>query len=188
MPLGLVPDDPSRISATITSASDIDMLVTAGGVSVGDHDHVRAVMLDLGTTLHFTRVLVRPGGPTTFGTRSDARPWIGLPGNPVSAMVTFELFARPAIRKMAGCQDTLRQWFDAELGEDVQPDSRLDLYLRCTFDRDASGKIGRAITTGPQGSGMLMSVARSEGLVSIPAGTAVRRAGETVRCCVWSAG
>ena len=154
----------------IAAADDIDLLITAGGVSVGDHDHIRAVMVARQVHMIFDRVRVRPGGPAAFGTLPDGRPWLALPGNPVSAMVTFELFGRPAIRRMAGHRDPFRRPMRAIQQDAVRPDAMLDQYLRVGFAWDDGGGLPVAALTGAQGSGMLMSMARADGLVIVPAG------------------
>lgn len=183
--LGLVGDDPVAIRERIAGAADVDLVLTAGGVSVGDHDHLRSVMLSLGATLLFTRVRVRPGGPTSCGVLPDGRLWIGLPGNPVSAMVTFELFARPAIRTMMGDPSPLRPRFRVILEEDIRRNPTLDMWLRATFTRPNDDGLPHAQLTGPQGSGMLTSVARSHGLIEVPAGDGPLVAGSTAIALAW---
>jgi molybdopterin molybdotransferase len=164
----------------VRDAGEIDLLVSAGGVSVGDHDHVRAVMAACGVRSVFDRVRMRPGGPTTFGLFPDGRGWLALPGNPVSAMVTFELFGRPAIRAMAGHRVPLRDTFAARLGQEVRRDPVLDQYVRCTFSRPEEGAVPTARLSGAQGSGMLMSMVRADGLAIIPAGRDPLAAGDAV--------
>lgn len=181
VPLGLSPDDPAELQRVVLAADDVDLLITAGGVSVGDHDHVRSVMAACGVTTSFDRVRIRPGGPTTFGRFPPGRPWLALPGNPVSAMVTFELFGRPAVRAMSGHRDPFRPVTQVVLADDARRDPVLDQYLRCTFDAPEDGRMARATLTGPQGSGMLMSMARADGLVLVPAGEGAALAGAMAR-------
>lgn len=181
VPLGLSPDDPAELQRVVLAADDVDLLITAGGVSVGDHDHVRSVMAACGVTTSFDRVRIRPGGPTTFGRFPPGRPWLALPGNPVSAMVTFELFGRPAVRAMSGHRDPFRPATQVVLADDVRRDPVLDQYLRCTFDAPEDGRMATATLTGPQGSGMLMSMARADGLVLVPAGEGAALAGSMAR-------
>jgi molybdopterin molybdotransferase len=180
VPLGIARDDPAELERIVRDSDDIDMLITAGGVSVGEHDHVRAVMAARGAVMVFERVRIRPGGPTAFAVLPDGRPWLALPGNPVSAIVTFELFGRPAIRAMAGHRDPCRPVRHAVLQGDVRRDASLDQYVRCTFAWPAEDGLPAASLTGPQGSGMLMSVARAEGLVIIRAGNGLVAAGSRV--------
>ena len=183
--LGLVGDDPAAIRDRLLGATNVDLLLTAGGVSVGDHDHLRGVLESLGAKLHFTRVAVRPGGPTSCGVLPDGRLWIGLPGNPVSAMVTYELFARPAIRAMMGDPSPQRPRLRVLLDERVDRNPNLVMWLRAMFTwPDASG-VAHARLTGPQGSGALTSVARSQGLVEIPPGGGSLDAGSMATALAW---
>src|SRR6059058_1399177 len=99
--LGLARDTKDSLRDHLGAARDADLLVTTAGVSVGEHDFVREVMTELGGEIKLWRIAMRPGAPVGFGLLGG-KPWIGLPGNPVSAMVTFELFVRPAIRRMLG--------------------------------------------------------------------------------------
>jgi molybdopterin molybdotransferase len=114
--LGRAKDDPEAIGAMIDAASPFDMLVASGGVSVGDYDHVRPVLEEKGLEGGFWKVAMKPGKPVLFG-HLRGRPVFGLPGNPVSALVTFNLFARPVLRRLAGHEDvrppTLRAILDA---------------------------------------------------------------------------
>ncbi|MEP6590927.1 MAG: gephyrin-like molybdotransferase Glp [Gemmatimonadota bacterium] len=171
VPLGLVPDDPDALDAAVSAARDIDLLITAGGVSVGDRDHVREVMRRQRVTAVIDRVRIRPGGPTAFGMLPDGRGWLALPGNPVSAMVTFELFARPVIRRMAGHPEPRRRAIRVRLERAVTRDARLELYPRVTLAWPADGGLPLARLTGPQGSGILTSIARSDGLLIVAPGS-----------------
>ena len=99
--LGIARDTPESLRKVFTQATDVDFIVTTAGISVGTHDHVRPVIESLDGEIRFWRLPIRPGAPVGFGMVGDT-PWLGLPGNPVSTMVTFELFARPAIRRLAG--------------------------------------------------------------------------------------
>ena len=180
VPLGIVGDNADELRHRVMAADDIDLLITAGGVSVGDHDHVRGVMASCQVRTAFDRVRMRPGGPTVFGTFRGGRPWLALPGNPVSAMVTFELFGRPAVRRMAGHRDPFRPRVRATLGEEVRRDATLEQYLRVRFGPHEDDEMPTATLTGAQGSGMLMSLVRAEGLVIVAAGSEALPAGSTV--------
>jgi molybdopterin molybdotransferase len=180
VPLGIAADTVAALVERVGTAGDVDLLISAGGVSVGDHDHVRTAMMQFGAVNLFDRVRMRPGGPTTFATLADGRRWLGLPGNPVSAMVTFDLFGRTAIRSMSGHPVPGRVPFLAMLAEPARPDRLLDQYLRCTFVHAGPNGPPVASLTGAQGSGMLMSVVRAEGLVLIPCGTPEIPAGSMV--------
>ena len=176
--LGLASDDPAALRARIEAAQDVDLIITAGGVSVGDRDFVREVMAALGVRPVVQRVKIRPGGPTAFGVLPDGRGWLALPGNPVSAMVTFELFGRPAIRRMAGHVHVYRRTMRVVLDDVVHGDPVLDLYLRVVLTYPEEGGMPHARLTGPQGSGMLTSMARADGLVVIEKGEGRRERGD----------
>lgn len=183
--LGLVGDDPVAIRERLAGASDVDLLITAGGVSVGDHDHLRRVIASLGATMLFTRVAMRPGGPTSSAVLPDRRLWIGLPGNPVSAMVTYELFARPAIRAMLGDAAPERRRMRVTIAEAIHREPRLAMWLRATFTQSDDAGLPVARLTGPQGSGMLTSLARAHGLIEIPPGVGSLPSGSTVTALAW---
>ena len=148
-------------------ASGADLLVTTAGVSVGEHDLVRDVLQDLGGELKLWRVQMRPGAPLGFGSLFG-KPWIGLPGNPVSTMVTFELFVRPAIRRLAGQPLPFRRTVPVALQEAITLGPKLRHYLRAIVQTDAAGTSLTARLTGPQGSGILTSMARANALLIVP--------------------
>ena len=185
VPLGIARDDAAALERLVRAADDVDLLITAGGVSVGEHDHVRTVMASCGVRTVFDRVRMRPGGPAAFGVFPDGRPWLALPGNPVSAMVTFELFGRAAIRAMAGHRHPGRRPTRAILRDEIRRDATLDQYVRCTFAWPDDGTPPVATLTGPQGSGMLMSLVRAAGLAIIPAGDDALPAGSFVEALLF---
>ncbi len=168
--LGIARDNVDDIVARVRAAESCDAVITAGGISVGEHDHVHRAMEILGARELVSRVRVRPGGPTAFAVLPDGRPWLALPGNPVSAIVTFELFGRPMIRAMSGDPAPLPRLIAVMLDDAVRPDAVLDLYLRATLEWPGGGGVPRARLTGAQGSGILTSVARADALVVVPAG------------------
>ena len=176
--LGIGRDDPEQLAERLRGADGCDLVITSGGVSVGAFDHVRDVVESLGGTLAFSRVRMRPGAPLSYGTLAGA-PWIGLPGNPVSSLVTFELFARPAIRRMRGEHSPFRRVVEVELGEDVELGAPLTHFLRAIVRHDTDGRL-QARLTGAQGSGLLTSMALANALVVIPAERARVAAGERV--------
>ena len=147
-----------------------DVVVTTAGVSVGEHDLVREVLQELGGELKFWRIGMRPGAPVGFGVLSGI-PWIGLPGNPVSTMVTFELFVRPALRRLQGHALPFRRTVRVVVQEPITLGPRLRHYLRAVV----TGSEARL--TGPQGSGILTSMARANALLIVPADLAVVPAG-----------
>jgi molybdopterin molybdotransferase len=182
--LGPAADDLTAIRNAVRPHRDaLDMLVTTGGVSVGDRDLVRPALAGLGVTEHFHRVRLRPGGPTVFGTFADGMPWFGLPGNPVSTMVTFLLFVRPALRRMLGHEEVLPTTIDVEVAEDVAHDPMLELHQRCRFTA-RPGQLPLASLTGPQGSQLLTSMAAADALLVVPAGAGVTSGGSVMRAVV----
>lgn len=176
--LGTVGDDPVALRKCLEDC-DCDLLVTTGGVSVGAYDFTRSVLAELGVALRFWRVRIRPGGPVGFGMLRGV-PWLGLPGNPVSSLVTFELFARPAIRKMMGHTRPFRRPVSVRLQESVTIAAPLVHFLRADVSQSPDGGALLARLTGPQGSGLLSSMARANALLLIPADRARVEAGELV--------
>ena len=175
--LGIAPDDPAGLARCLRGAQGCDMILTSGGVSVGDFDYTRTVVGTLGGTLSLWRVRMRPGAPIGFG-RLFGAPWLGLPGNPVSALVTFELFARPLLRVLAGHRRPHRRTLRVVLDDAVTLAAPLTHYLRATLCDAAEDGALHASLTGPQSSGMLTSMAAADALVivegervTIPAGT-----------------
>ena len=174
--MGIAPDDEAETERIFRAAlAKADALITSGGVSVGEHDVVKTVLAKLGK-INFWRVAMKPGKPQAYGI-ADGKPIFGLPGNPVSSLVVFELFVRPALLKMAGHKDLLRPTFKATLAEAVtNRDGRVN-YMRAIL-KVSDGEI-TAQTTGPQGSGILHSLVLANGLITIPTATTLA-AGETV--------
>jgi molybdopterin molybdotransferase len=149
---GIVSDDPARTRDAIARAlsGGHDAIVLSGGVSAGDFDFVEAALGELGVTLHVTAVRVKPGAPFVFGARG-ATLVFGLPGNPVSAQVTFELFARPALLKMQGARAFLRPGFEGILDGPLNNRSNRRNYLPVLVSRGEDGLHAQPIRT--QGSG-----------------------------------
>ena len=174
--MGIAPDDEVETERIFRAAlAKADALITSGGVSVGEHDVVKSVLARLGK-INFWRVAMKPGKPQAYGI-SDGKPIFGLPGNPVSSLVVFELFVRPALLKMAGHTELLRPTFKATLAEPVtNRDGRVN-YMRAILK--ASNGQYTAEMTGPQGSGILHSLVLANGLITIPAGVTLGT-GETV--------
>ncbi len=174
--MGIAPDDADKTEQIfLKSLSQADALITSGGVSVGEHDVVRNVLTKLGK-MHFWRVAMKPGKPQVYGFIDD-KPIFGLPGNPVSSLVVFELFVRPALLKMAGHTELLRPTFEAVLTTDVtNSDGRVN-YMRAIISKENGEYVAK--TTGPQGSGILHSLVLANGLITIPSGVTLS-AGERV--------
>lgn len=164
--LGLAADTRDSLRTLLERGRDADVLVTTAGVSVGEHDLVREVLGALGYEITISRVRLRPGAPLGFGTR-DGRPWIGLPGNPVSTMVTFELFVRPLLRRLLGHPLPFRRAIAVVTDEDITLGPRLQHFLRVVLLHEP-GAAPRARLTGPQGSGILSSMARADALLIVP--------------------
>jgi len=174
----LVPDDLDETVAALAEALEIaDVVCVSGGVSVGPHDHVKPALARLGVRERFWGVALRPGKPTWFGLRDQALVF-GLPGNPVSAMVTFHLFARPALERLAGATEPARQRAVAVLDEAVARHPLRDQAVRCSLTVGSDGWHARP--TGPQGSHVLTSMLRADALAVIPAGEGEAPAGDRV--------
>ena len=153
----------ATVAALRTALDEADVVLTSGGVSVGPHDHVKAALAELGVRERFWRVALRPGKPTWFGER-DGVLVFGLPGNPVSALVTFTLFARPALAALQGAPPPARR--RVVLAEPIERHESRDEAVRVRLDED-----GRAHPTGPQGSHQLSSMVGADALAIVPRGT-----------------
>jgi molybdopterin molybdotransferase len=172
-----VPDDAARTRAALDRAlKDGDVVCVSGGVSVGPHDHVKGALRELGVEERFWGVRLKPGKPTWFGVRGEALVF-GLPGNPVSAMVTFQLFARPALRAMQGATPDADR-ATAILDEPVRRNPRREQAVRVRLRTDGDG--WHAATTGDQGSHVLTSMLGAAGLALIPSGEGELAPGERV--------
>jgi molybdopterin molybdotransferase len=173
-----VPDDPEGTRSAIAEAlDDADVVLVSGGVSVGPHDHVKAALRDLGVEERFWGVRLRPGKPTWFGTRGEKLAF-GLPGNPVSAMVTFHLFARPALAALQGAApDTARPL--ARLGEPIARNPQREQAIRVRLLQSDDGLVATP-TTGAQGSHVLTSMLGADALAFIAPGEGEVPAGERV--------
>jgi molybdopterin molybdotransferase len=178
--LGIARDSRESLREHLLKARECDLLVTSAGISVGEHDYVREVMAELGADLRFWRLRMRPGAPVGFGLLGQI-PWIGLPGNPVSTMVTFELFVRPAIRMLAGRQLPFRRSVPVRVAETITLGPRLQHFLRAVVTPGEGNGPGEARLTGPQGSGILSSMLRANALLVIPEGQFVTPAGSETR-------
>ncbi len=162
--LGIAKDTPEAIRAGIQSGLDCDILLISGGVSMGDFDFVKPIMDELGGGLDFWKVRIKPARPLAFGVIGSV-PTFGLPGNPISSMVSFELFVRPFIRQAMGHATLNRPVIQARLTEPVRKKAGRRFFLRAIVGRDENGHTCR--TTGPQGSGMLTSMVLADGLIDL---------------------
>ena len=230
--LGIAADTIASLREHLERAADCDLLVTTAGISVGEHDHLRAALAEMGTEMGFWKLRMRPGAPVGFGmvggsggqgvsrsaglrvSQSEAMkpqdaeagvehterspagsptslsirpadpltrlPWIGLPGNPVSTMVTFELFVRPAIRKMMGHRLPFRRTVPVRVMEPLKVGATLQHFLRAIVTPTEDGTL-EARLTGPQGSGILTSMVVANALLIVPEGQPETPAGTAAR-------
>ncbi len=181
--LGVARDNEADTRALLSRAPEFDMMISTGGVSMGDFDVVKGVLEQIGV-MDFWKVAMRPGAPQTYGTIGGT-PFFGLPGNPTSTMVGFELFVRPAIRKMRGFAELYRPRTTAVLAEDVRKKSDRRYFLRGRLDRVEGGAGTGAYSvrlSGGQSSAMLSSMHRANCLVSLPEDATRLAAGSAVEC------
>jgi len=176
--LGIARDDADDVRRCLERAVDCDAVISSAGVSVGDHDQVKAALDDMGMRRVFWRARIRPGSPLTFGLLGG-RPFWGLPGNPVSAMVTFEVFLRPALRKMMGHRHPEAPRVIARARKAISSSADLTHFYRVRLSRVA-GDLPGVELTGPQGSGILTSMSVADGLLIVPEGVTEVSAGEIV--------
>jgi molybdopterin molybdotransferase len=167
--LGIARDHPSAIRERLEAARGCDALLTSAGISVGEHDHMRGVLEELGVEVAFWRVRMRPGSPFAFGrvTGLGGIPWFGLPGNPVSSMVTFEVLARPALLRMAGETAVHPPVVTATVEGAYPAVPGLTHFPRARLRVGADGETIASLT-GPQGSGILTSMAAADALLVVP--------------------
>jgi molybdopterin molybdotransferase len=174
----LVPDELDATVAALAEALEVaDAVCVSGGVSVGPHDHIKPALARLGVGERFWGVALRPGKPTWFGLRGHTLVF-GLPGNPVSAMVTFHLFAHPALERLAGAAEPVRPRAIAVLDDAVARHPLRDQAVRCTVTIGSDGWHVRP--TGPQGSHVLTSMLRADALAVVRAGEGEVAAGDRV--------
>lgn len=171
--LGIVPDDRDALAAAFMRAADCDILVTSGGASVGDHDLVRPVLLDLGARLDFWKVAMRPGKPLMAGT-FDRTIVLGLPGNPVSAFVTATLFLLPLVRHLSGALNPLPHSLPARCNAALPAVGPRTDFVRARWDDGALAPLPSV------DSGVLSSLARADALIVRPAGSDALLAGTVV--------
>ena len=178
VPLGIAADTKESVREHFErGVATSDLIVSTAGVSVGEYDHVRTVLDEMGCKVEVSKVRMRPGSPTSFGVVRGV-PWIGLPGNPVSTMVCFELFVRPAIRKMQGHAALHRRTVPVVTEDPIKTPGRLTHFLRAVVRETPDG--WRARLTGPQGSGILTSMMRANALLIVPEDEEVVAAGRTL--------
>ena len=176
---GRVPDELSATEAAMASlAASADIVISTGGVSVGDADYVKAAVLALGD-LNVWKIAIKPGKPLAFGCVAG-KPFFGLPGNPVSAFVTFLLFVRPYLQIEQGSEPKTLRTLRAIAGFDWPKPGKREEYLRVQLHPDSHGHL-QAVTYPNQGSGVLSSICWADALLRVPAGDTFAR-GEPVEC------
>lgn len=187
IPLGIARDNVAHLTAKVEEglSQGVDLFLTSAGVSVGDYDMVKHVLAAEGE-MHFWQVAMKPGKPLAFGRLRGPQgpvPLIGLPGNPVAAIVAFEVFARPAILKMGGCDTRSHPRIQARLQEEVTNSGRRH-YMRALVSRDPATGEYHVTTRGSgvrvQGSGILSSLVWANALLVVPEGVTRLAPGEWV--------
>jgi molybdopterin molybdotransferase len=160
--LGISKDKKIDLQKKFQTALHADVIISSGGVSVGDFDFVKDVMGEIGNAMHFWQVAMRPGKPLAFGA-IDSVPLFGLPGNPVSAMVSFEQFVRPSLLKMQGHKKIFRQTIKAVCAQEIQKSAGFRHFIRAVVKKEKDQYI--ASVTGDQGSGILKSMVIANALI-----------------------
>ncbi len=176
--LGIAKDRKEEIEEKLRQGIRADVLISSAGVSVGDYDFVKDVMKQLGMEMIFWKVAMRPGQPLAFGT-IRGKPVFGLPGNPVSSMISFEQFVRPSLLKMMGCHHIFRPVVEATLIEEIRKMAGRRYFVRGFVSLEKDQYV--VTTTGEQGSGILRSMVKANGLIVIPEDLEIVRAGEKVK-------
>jgi len=176
--LGIARDRKEEIQKKLLQGIRADVLVSSAGVSVGDYDFVKDVLNDMGVEIVFWKVAMKPGMPVVFGT-VQGKPVFGLPGNPVSSMVSFEQFVRPSLLKMMGHRRLFRPVIDAILKEGIQKRPGRRHFMRAFVSLEKGQYFVTA--TGAQGSGILKSMVKANGLMVIPEDREIVKAGEKVK-------
>lgn len=175
--LGIAKDTPSALKEKIAHGLNADILVLSGGVSMGDYDFTKAVFRDLGAEMNFWKLAIRPGQPLAFG-KIQSKLAFGLPGNPVSSMVTFEQLVRPAMLKMGGHRGYGRPLVQAIFQENFSKRTDRRHFLRGVLWNEEG--VFKVRTTGDQGSGILTSMVKANCLIDIPTEVERVTTGDTV--------
>ncbi len=184
--LGIIRDDRESLQAAFEATTGYDLVLSTGGVSVGKFDYVKEVLDGLGVDRLFWKVAQKPGKPVTFGQHSGGALFFGLPGNPVSAMVCFELYVAPAVRAILGQPDVFRPTIEVVLGEDIRTAERFEELVRCK--RRVHGGEVVAHRAGSQNSGALHSLSHADCLVISPPGRSELSCGERMMALDLTAG
>lgn len=176
--LGIAKDTKESLRHKLTAALSADCIISSGGVSVGDYDFVKDVLKDMGSSMIFWKVAMKPGKPLAFGV-IGGKPAFGLPGNPISSMVAFEQFVRPTLMKMAGKTALFRQTFKASLTKDIKIKPGRMNFIRAELKASENG-----FTVTPldgQGSGMILTMVRANSFVIVPQDSTGFKEGEVVK-------
>jgi len=176
--LGIAKDRKEEIEEKLRQGVRADVLISSAGISVGDYDFVKEVLNDLGMEMVFWKVAMKPGKPLAFGMIGN-KPVFGLPGNPVSSMVSFEQFVRPSLLKMMGHRQLFRPLIEAILREDIRKEPGRRHFMRGSVSFEKNQFF--VAVTGAQGSEILRSMVRANGLIVIPEDHEIVRAGEKVQ-------
>lgn len=179
--LGIAPDDRESLKKKIEEGLSADALITSAGVSAGDRDFVRDVLEELSVESVFWHVDIRPGSPIAFGVK-DGRPVFSLPGNPVSSLVTFEIFVRPALLKMMGHPDPVKPTVKAVLADPIRKKPGKVHFHRVKLGVEGGEYVAR--TSGDQSSGILRTMVLADGIAVLPAERTEFKAGEKVDVCI----
>ena len=184
--LGIVPDQPEALKAAIAQATTADVILSSGGVSVGDYDYVEQILESLGAKIHIRAVAVKPGKPLTVATLSSSsshKPvlYFGLPGNPVSALVSFWRFVQPALKKLSGLSHSWGPTFvQARSRHELRADGKRETYLWGQLHL-VNGNYEFQLASGSHSSGNLINLAQTNGLAVLPVGQTLITAGEQVQ-------
>lgn len=178
--LGIARDNRESLLDKLKQAAEADCIVSSGGVSVGDFDFVKDVLKELGSRMLFWKVAMKPGKPLAFGI-IGGKPAFGLPGNPISSMVAFEQFVRPALFKMSGRTETVRATLPARLEKDLKIKSGRVNFIRATMRIDETG-IAVTPLTG-QGSALLTTMVAANSYIVVPKESEGFKKGDMVKVC-----
>ncbi|MBI5746604.1 MAG: molybdopterin molybdotransferase MoeA [Nitrospirae bacterium] len=176
--LGIARDNKEDLTRRLRDGLTSDVILISGGVSMGDYDFVKDVLAEMGMEMKFWKVSMKPGQPLAFGT-IKGKPVFGLPGNPVSAMVSFYQFVMPALKKMGGQKALYLNTIDALSDENLEVKKGRTYFIRAVID--VRGGVYHARSTGDQGSGILTSMVRANGLIVIPEDSGPVKAGDKVK-------
>lgn len=175
---GIARDNRESLKEKLTLAMSADCIVSSGGVSVGDYDFVKDVLKELGSSMKFWKVAIKPGKPLAFGV-IGGKPAFGLPGNPISSMVVFEQFVRPSLLKMAGRRELFRRSFAARLTKDIKIKPGRMNFLRAELKADDAGFTATPLDG--QGSGMISTMVKANSFIIVPQESEGFKAGDMVK-------